>query len=87
MALFQNLEGLCCEFSNRVYHKLCTTSFPTTETYNSIGSAQAAGFLALQPGLAAILQCHKECTSERGISITKKCSSGALCRPVLTIGE
>lgn len=51
---------LCCEFSNRVYHKLYTTLFPTTDNYNFIESAQAAGFLALQPGLVALLQGIKK---------------------------
>ena len=52
--------GLCCEFSNRIYHKLYTTFFPTTDNYNFIESAQAAGFLALQPGPVAILQGVKK---------------------------
>ena len=59
MALFQKLGGLCCAFPNRVHHKL-STSFPTTDNYNSIGPAQVAGYLVLPPGLAAILQGHKE---------------------------
>lgn len=52
--------GLCCEFSNRVYHKLYTTFFPTTDNYNFIESAQAAGSLALQLGPVAILQGVKK---------------------------